>query len=544
MSLAALPVELLSCVFTLSDDPHILACVCKHWLRVARNTPRLWTRICVTTLDMRHAVASLALSKKYPLDILIDARDDEWDFSEPEVTPIDPSSTHDPLLAPAIVRNALSLLLPHLHRWHSLTILTDTWMPMFLALNIINPAITTYGAPTLESLTLMRCNDFVSFSPAFRPRRLMLPAFLGRKGKQDHLDPVAMLPKLKHLHLTGVHLDWPALASAVERSQVGGLTSFSLGSHSVQVRPNSTDFARLLQASPALEALSVTGSGPVPLFSSTSPSPQKVRLDKLRKLVIGYRSLREASAVFDAISAPGVKEMVIEDVSHPADVYDVDGNDVLACLLSEQEVRQREEPQHTTPSPFLEVEELTLKNTKLGKRSVDQETLRPVLKGAKKLKRLVVEDIAVEVVLLSLFPDPAGCPPCPELESLVVKMGPACTSLLDDMPEMRAGVWFEMAKRVVQERPASAGLKQVKISLEHSQGTAVVVEKLETVLGNTCIAVEIEKAQSEEENEEGGEDDDLAYLSGGMFNEPVSDAYWRPGLGPLEHKHDKFGIVL
>ena len=47
-----------------------------------------------------------------------------------------------------------TLLLPHLSRWKSLSILTDCWAPMYTALTAINPFITCLGAPLLESLSL------------------------------------------------------------------------------------------------------------------------------------------------------------------------------------------------------------------------------------------------------------------------------------------------------------------------------------------------------------------------------------------------------
>lgn len=120
-----LPVELLSYIFslrthdTLGDDdnddrnppfttesiktPLILSSVNHHWRNIAYNTPSLWTSICVTVelidglkdepagaaqyptvLNNRHLISYLSLSRNYPLDILIDARDQDWDFSEPE----------------------------------------------------------------------------------------------------------------------------------------------------------------------------------------------------------------------------------------------------------------------------------------------------------------------------------------------------------------------------------------------------------------------------------------------------------------------------
>lgn len=84
--------------------PLIISTVCRHWRIVSRNTPALWTSLCMTVemidfpvqdtfgtqpqrpdhLDTRHLTSYLALSRNYPLDILIDARDQDWDFSEPE----------------------------------------------------------------------------------------------------------------------------------------------------------------------------------------------------------------------------------------------------------------------------------------------------------------------------------------------------------------------------------------------------------------------------------------------------------------------------
>lgn len=122
--IARLPVELLSYIFVLgahtpdperpsadecglgyesTDDispclasssatsPDVFAAVNRHWRSVAVATPQLWTRICVTIGDvMRGGLPFAAVSRsvsrsgKCPLDIFIDARDPDWDFSETE----------------------------------------------------------------------------------------------------------------------------------------------------------------------------------------------------------------------------------------------------------------------------------------------------------------------------------------------------------------------------------------------------------------------------------------------------------------------------
>lgn len=119
----SLPVELLSLIFTIgthgtdvAEDgnrpcntqsvrtPVVISQVNRRWRQIALNTPALWTSLCATlemvetweeynslgqpfrstSLNTEHLTSYLALSRNYPLDILIDARDPDWDFFEPE----------------------------------------------------------------------------------------------------------------------------------------------------------------------------------------------------------------------------------------------------------------------------------------------------------------------------------------------------------------------------------------------------------------------------------------------------------------------------
>jgi hypothetical protein len=105
-----LPVELLSYIFSLRtqcsqdsdiDDsltiPLLFTSVNKRWRSIALSTSALWTNICITIRDLNgpllhtnHITKYLTLSRKSPLNILIDARDPDWDFSETEYV----SDTH------------------------------------------------------------------------------------------------------------------------------------------------------------------------------------------------------------------------------------------------------------------------------------------------------------------------------------------------------------------------------------------------------------------------------------------------------------------
>ena len=118
------------------------------------------------------------------------------------------------------------------------------------------------------------------------------------------------MPRLKHLTLKGVHVDWTALTDAVDASRVGGLRSLLLGSHSAQVRPSGVAFQRLLGACPGLEVLSVRGPGPVLSSSSSTAaatdvdeeSSEKVQFGNLQKPMVGYRSVAEDRKVFRSIA--------------------------------------------------------------------------------------------------------------------------------------------------------------------------------------------------------------------------------------------------
>ena len=392
---------------------------------------------------------------------------------------------------------------------------------MYYALNILNPHITTLGAPLLESLTLMRCNDFVSFSPRFRPQHLARPAFLQRKKKANAVTAprVDVMPRLKHLTLKGVHVDWTALADAVDASRVGGLRSLSLGSHSAQVRPSGVAFRRLLGACPGLEVLSVCGSGPVSSSSSTTTaatdvdegSSEKVRFGNLQKLVVGYRSVGEARKVFGSIAGV-VRELVVEDVSNPVDDTEIEGNDALECLLS-SDARQDE------GLLLSQVQELSLRNVKLGARVSDRGTLRTVLDGATGLRKFKAEDVGVENVLTAL----QGCS-CPKLESVAIKTGP----MAFNPGALCAGVWFEMTKQMVKERAlkAPSSLRQVKMSMELPHGSCGVAERVDAVVCGTLVGIEVrEKARMCDVGDD-EEDEAEAYLPGGTFNDPVFDACW------------------
>lgn len=416
-----LPVELLSYIFSLSthattddvpspDDhteeeeehgpptittesvqiPLVLSTVSRLWRQVALGTPHLWHSLCITAelvqdfycierdsngfkkrsissqLNTSHITSYLALSRRHPLNILIDARDENWNF-EPEsvfnlqyfisannnknknfhrfISDDHGVELYTPVFTSEHMNTVFALLLPHLSRWKSLSILTDCWAPMYTALNAINPFITRFGAPLLESLSLMRCNDLISFSPQFQPQQLREPAFLKRDTNDTttHSDLLErcpnLLPSLQYLSLRGVHVDWDTLGDSLSTSETG-LTWLELAWHSQDVRPSPDQFHKLLSSSSGLRNFILSGSGPrIPEDDAVSivhHDHVPAHLPHLRNITVGYRSALEGRIALELLDAPNAKELTLEDVTYAGDPEVVNAGTLLSYIGTRQ----------------------------------------------------------------------------------------------------------------------------------------------------------------------------------------------------------------
>ena len=221
---------------------------------------------------------------------------------------------------------------------------------MYTALTAINPFITRFGAPLLESLSLMRCNDLISFSPLFQPQQLKEPKFLNRGGgntNQTHQNSDIewcsnMIPSLKYLSLRGVHVDWDALGDSLSTSE-SGLTSLELASHSHDVRPSPYQFHKILSSSSGLRNLVLSASGPsIPedTVSSTSTVLDTdyvpALLPRLRNITIGYRTAMEGRIALGLIDAPYTKELVLEDATYVGDPDVINAGPLLSYIGTRQ----------------------------------------------------------------------------------------------------------------------------------------------------------------------------------------------------------------
>lgn len=607
-----LPIELLSHIFALAthasvdseesvDDlagapafntenakvPLAFTSVSRYWRRVALGTSNLWTSLCITlelvdpstsSIDTRHITSYLALSRQSPIDIFIDARDPEWDFVEEEITP-EPCS-YSPPFSVKHMQGVFDLLLPHLSRWKSLNILTDTWKPMQTALQTINPAILQRGAPMLESLTLMRCNDFVSFSPEFEPKSLRDPSFL-LPNTPPSPHSISPLPRLRYLSLRGVHVHWASLSEALSASKTG-LYSLELCSHSSDVRPSLAELHELLSSNPHLRNVVISGSGPA-VDDGVEPLSRDfegVLMPNLAKLTLGYRSVSEGEVVLQLVNAPSLKALALEEATHPADPEVIDAGSMLTyvgtgefhtvkeryiaadhgkmrkhsavststCVESIFEVGGRivedDEDDVTLVDfdtkahpPYPQLETLSLKSIQ----SSSTQPISSMLGALANLRRLELANMTVRP-LYTLLPD--SFPSAPVASSSTVPPSPSmhCPQLtsisLQDCNEMQNHDLSFIVNKLIRDRKTHGACRLASVDIQLGCSAPILYQGLDLEDGRSAlpvgdesvtmtregVTIEIRRDVSEDEDMELSED--APFHEGGAFNDPFFDAYY------------------
>lgn len=347
--------------------PTVLASVHRHWRNVALSTSTLWSslsmslgqvvrvkvgpdadgeRAYTTFLDVQRLAAHIARSRNSSVDILIDTRDPEWDFEDDEEV----CSTHDStrFSYATFIPQILDLLFPQMYRWRSLTILSDTWGPLRVALERLSlPTLTKgSGAPRLESLMLMRCNEFLGHSDVFFPRTQHMfdgIPFAALTGAPHH-DFSAQshpLPKLRNVTLVGVHMNWThfsryILGASLDKplSHVSScIQSLELSQHCREVRPTFDEFTGILKACPLLRKLVIRVSGPR-FDREVQWSDRPVSLPLLEEIQLGYTNVEDATMLLSHIHAPNLTMLSIEDANHIASPDDEDSGRLLTYLAT------------------------------------------------------------------------------------------------------------------------------------------------------------------------------------------------------------------
>lgn len=299
--------------------------VCKHWREVALDTPALWSEIDIET--GRHAAPSyrrastyLSRTKEYPLSIAIDVNvchsDDESVYSERSDSQSPETSTQ--------LQGIMDLLLPHTRRWRKFKVTAEDYFHFH---TILNRLCDAPPASLLESL------DLHHFDEELEPEPYSFP-------HPSHKTPFVLFgdhaPKLRHVSLYGVHIDWH------NTTFLKNLHSLELAYLSQDVRPSFDEFFTILRSSLELHTLDLCMAGPfgfprewpaflpppplcdhyhdphVPAAFATQPRPldEHMSLPKLHELKLSHQSPEELVAFFDRVSMPSLHVMEFNFEDH------------------------------------------------------------------------------------------------------------------------------------------------------------------------------------------------------------------------------------
>ena len=243
------------------------------------------------------------------------------------------------------MHHVLNILLPHVRRFRSLAILTDRWAPMQTALDCLSlepsafvstPRPLPANLPYLESLVLMRCNEFVSYHSEFTPADRKGPSHLPFSALLRDGSNEPVLPRLKKLVLSGVHIEWSALPRLLP-SPTGrappALESLELSYHCRDVRPSEREFRKLLECCSKLRNMTVRVSGPHIPHSCDSPCDEEpVSLPGLETVALAYDDAYASASIVDTIDAPHLRYLRLEDASCPGHEDQVDAEPLLQAV--------------------------------------------------------------------------------------------------------------------------------------------------------------------------------------------------------------------
>ncbi|KAI0712176.1 hypothetical protein C8Q76DRAFT_651469, partial [Earliella scabrosa] len=301
--------------------------ICARWRAVALANSLLWNHVSfVGPPPYERALTYLARAATAPLALRIDRTsehddDDDDGHSFESDYDVKEDEDNDPDLS--IITGIMDVVLPHVEHMQALQIMVSFYPHMHRALEMMGACPS---APMLEVLQLYHYEDTDEHESLKWPdlREQSFKLFGGN------------IPKLTHVALWGVHVDWSREGS----SYLSGLTDLELAYHARDVRPSFRDFFRILRSSPDLRTFTLCLSCPagtpadwptgVPYDEDESmdvDSTAPLVLSQLTDLVLAYLEPSYLLSLLPRFSLPSLTSLAL-------DLEDDDYSDVLTYLSS------------------------------------------------------------------------------------------------------------------------------------------------------------------------------------------------------------------
>ncbi|RPD62441.1 hypothetical protein L226DRAFT_332015 [Lentinus tigrinus ALCF2SS1-7] len=316
--------------------------VCQRWRDVALSNSLLWNHISfVGPPPYERALIYLSRAASAPLALTVDRTvddEEEEDFSESdyEVDEDEGPKNNDPDLA--IITGIMDVIVPHIDHTQTLQIMVSFYPQMHRALEMMSAC---QGAPMLEELQLYHYED-TDEHETFKWQELREQPFVLFHGN---------IPRLIHVALWGVHVDWSKEGSPY----LTGLTDLELAYHARDVRPSIYEFARIMRSCPDLRTLTLCLSAPAgtpsdwPSGLPLSEDDMDVEgvpfvLPKLSELVLAYLEPNYLLSLLPRFSFPALTSLAL-------DLEDEDYGEVLTYLSSPRSLPQPPQPPLTLRGP-------------------------------------------------------------------------------------------------------------------------------------------------------------------------------------------------
>ncbi|KAH9487454.1 hypothetical protein JR316_0001530 [Psilocybe cubensis] len=343
--------------------------VCSLWRSVALANGFLWSRITlvhpVHPRSLSYVATWLTRSNPYPIDLIFDLRDPEWDWNE---------DNH--VIRWQEMETIVRLILPHVKRWRLVELLTDTWAPIFTFLWYTR---AVESAPMLETLSLTRCNAYYAArGQTFEPSSLAEPMKL--------FGGIAF-ESLRSVTLVGVHIDW-------NQPTPRNLRKLELKFQASSVMPSLSQFNAIVNNCPHLSHLVIYGWGPTLPDSSPPSIETRVRIQNLQTLSLGLLDADYTTQFLSFLDVPLLKHLILEDVTRAVSPSETPDATSLFRWLS-RSISSHSDRKHYIPT-YLPLP--SLKSLELRGISIGREELVPVFRQLSSLTHLGLYNVSDETI--------------------------------------------------------------------------------------------------------------------------------------------------